>query len=100
MVPDVHFEEKITWKEHPNKADLIQAKVMKTHKIHCRKCDRDWGVGCIWQTGEYKFPVIKSSAFTFQIGGGMAHSLKKWSDAPFDCKPLSDWLSDNLMDFT
>ena len=95
LVPDVEFEKKITWKEHPRKDDLILGRVMKTHKIHCIKCDRDWGVGCIWRAGEYRYPVVKVSAFTFEIGGIM-RPLKKWGDAPFDCKPLSVWRTENL----
>lgn len=95
-VPGPEFRKKITWKPHPEKCDMIPGKVFKTHKIHCEKCDRDWGVGAVWLRIEHAFPIIKSKAFTFEIGDTM-RTIGRWSDVPFETKPLSDWLK-NLTD--
>ena len=97
IVPDPAFLEKITCRDHASPRDLIRDEVRTTHRIHCTKCDREWGVKCIWPTAGHTFPVIKCAAFIFQIEG-VASPVKKWSDAPFEMKKLDDWLSKNTLD--
>lgn len=91
VVPVQEFQKKIKLKEHHDTKDLIVDSVSKTHKIHCANCDLDWGVNCRWKSGD-SFPVIKCIAFTYEIAGN-CRTIKKWSQAPFKLKPLSNWLS-------
>ena len=91
-VPNPEFSEKISSRDHHDPKDLIAGSVSRTHKISCRKCGQDWGVKCVWKKGGYTFPVIKCEAFAFEIKGNR-RTIRKWSQAPFEMKPLSDWLS-------
>ena len=86
IVPDEEFKHKIVKKPHPSPKQLTQ-KMNKTHKIHCAKCDADWGNMCIWSKGGHEFPVLKCKSFIFEIRG-VTRSIKKWSDAPFKILPL------------
>jgi ERCC4-related helicase len=97
VIPEPAFGEKITCKDYQMQRDLIPNVVRGTHKIHCAKCDREWGVKCIWPTDGHTFPVIKCAAFIFHINGVQC-PVKKWSDAPFEMKDLSEWLSNNSLD--
>ena len=97
VVPKPEFENRIKYKDHPRPLDLIAEKVQKTHKIYCAKCEHDWGVGCVWPSEGHKFPVIKCSAFIFQIDNSV-RTLKKWKDVPFEMHPLSDWFNSTSFD--
>ena len=93
IVPVPEFQEKIELKEHHDPKDLIVDLVSKTHKIHCKNCDQDWGVKCLWKNGD-SFPVIKCVGFTYEIAG-VRRTIKKWSQAPFKMEPLSNWLHES-----
>ena len=97
VVPNPTFEEKITTRDHPNPRDLVAYGVQTTHKIYCTNCNQDWGVKCTWPTDGNVFPVIKCSAFIFEIEDTL-RTIKKWKDAPFEMKPLSEWLCINSLD--
>jgi ERCC4-related helicase len=100
VVPDPAFREKIIFKPHPKPRDLIvEPRVQKIKKLYCAECERDWGVGCIWPADGHTFPVIKCSAFTFQSENS-TRTFKKWKEAPFEIKQLSDWLGRNCLDDT
>ena len=90
IVPNRAFEEKITTRDHPKPRDQAIYHVHTKHKIYCVNCDQDWGVKCTWPSDGNVFPVIKCSAFTFEIEGTPC-TIKKWKDAPFEMKPLSEW---------
>ena len=64
---------------------------MKTHKIHCKNCDADWGVMVTWPLKGHEFPVLKCKSFTFEAKK-VARPVNKWSDAPFEVSDLSVWL--------
>lgn len=88
VVPGNDFKLKYIEKEYP----LKQFKtVFPSHKIHCKICDADWGMSCIWPTKGWHFPVLKCSGFLFLINGQFpAQTLKKWSAAPFNFNPMSN----------
>ena len=90
IVPGEHFKKRYITRPHPRRK-TISGKIPfeKTHKLHCAKCDRDWGIMCVWKASRgYELPVIKSSSFIFEIDG-RKQAIKKWSDAPFKILPLS-----------
>ena len=90
VVPGKQFRERYITKPHPRRRTISGIIPFDTtHKLHCAKCDQDWGILCIWKaTKGYELPVIKSVSFVFEING---HSqlIKKWSTAPFKVLPLS-----------
>ena len=88
LVPDKEFKaHKIVTKPHHSPMQMTKS-MNKTHKIHCAKCDADWGIMCIWPSEGYEFPVLKCKSFIFEIRGVM-RSIRKWSDVPLEVLPLS-----------
>ena len=90
VVPDPDFKKKVQVKVHEKPRDVIPDKVYKTSKIHCFKCDQDWGVMYVWPYEGHMFPVLKCAIFVFEING-QGYPLKKWSNAPFMLYPLSTY---------
>ena len=60
----------------------------KMGKLHCAKCDHDWGV-----VARYKnvhFPVLKASSFALENANGrIVDCYKKWKDVPFTVSALT-----------
>ncbi len=81
LVPLPEFREKFYTKRH-HKPGMLTDTIVKTHKIHCKNCDRDWGVRAVSSVNDDQFPVIKCDRFVFKVGGTL-HAVKKWCDVPF-----------------
>jgi len=82
-VPDEDFKSrKIVIKPHRSPKQMTQA-MNKTHKIYCANCNADWGIMCVWPMEGHEFPVLKCKSFIFEISG-VARSIRKWSDVPFE----------------
>ena len=97
VVPDADFKEyKVVKKPHHSPKQISQA-MNKTHKIHCATCGADWGIMCVWPIEGHEFPVLKCKSFIFEISG-VLHSIRKWSDMPFEVLPLSDRAHHSVID--
>ena len=99
VVPESKFKEKIRCSDHPSPhiRDLVSREVRNINKIYCVECGQSWGVMCTWVSIGRNFPVIKCSAFTFEIAG-VTRTIKKWKDAPFNMMHLSVFLTDLVDD--
>ena len=86
VVPGESFKEKYTQKK-------LSPQLLKTmsvnYRIHCINCDADWGVSCTWPAKGCHFPVLSCKSFLFVMNQHQPQTLKKWSGAPFEIKPLS-----------
>ena len=90
MVPDEKFHAMIVKRPH-RESRLMTEELVKTHKIHCKNCDADWGIMVNWPSKGREFPVLKCKKFLFEANK-IPRSVKKWSDAPFKVSDLSVWL--------
>ena len=95
IVPNEAFKHtKIVIKAH-SKPKTFLSGIQKNHKIYCRSCEADWGVLCTWPEQGKEFPTLKCKSFGFKIGG-YPHSVKKWSDAPFEIPKFRGFDIDQL----
>ncbi len=85
VVHEESFKPKYTTKKHKKPCFVIPT-VFKVHKVHCAKCDSDWGVECFWPRGNL-LPIVKCKSFIFEIDG-FPVPVRQWSKAPFKCEPL------------
>ena len=90
VVPSKDFHTKIVRRPHSDPQPMTE-ELVKTHKIHCKNCDADWGVMVTWPSKGHEFPVLKCKSFAFEARK-VPRSVKKWSDAPFEVSDLSVWL--------
>ena len=86
VVYNEDFKKKYVTKLH-EKPRLVTAKLFKARKIHCSKCDNDWGVECFSPKGHIH-PVLKCKGFVFDVDG-RPFPVKNWSSAPFKPAPLA-----------
>ena len=91
VVPDEDFRTKKIIKRPHKEPRPLTEEIVKTHKIHCVKCDADWGIMVTWPTRGHQFPVLKCKSFIFNARG-FPKPVSKWSDAPFQVSDLSVWL--------
>ena len=92
VVPNQEFQNKIICRPHHKPRTLEgMPDVKKNEKIYCHECEEDWGIKCTWPAKSYSFPILKCKSFTFEING-LPRTIKKWSDVPFQTRPLLDWL--------
>ena len=84
-VPDERFQnEKVVKRPHEKPCPLHRAPdFAKTHKIHCKNCNADWGIMVNWPKHGIEIPVIKCKSFIFEVKGH-PQSVTKWSEAPFE----------------
>ena len=71
-----------------NKPEQID-NVKMTEKVHCAKCDLDWGV-MVSVDGMTPLPCLKIKSFSLNISDGTKKSFKQWSKVPFEVPPLDD----------
>ena len=84
-VPNRNFrEEKLRIKPHP-RPHYNPKGFTKKDKIHCIRCDYDWGVVGIWMSSE--FPLLKCKSFNFEIDG-VPQSVSQWSKVTFPIPPI------------
>ena len=86
VVHEESFKEKYTTRAH-QKPRMLLPTIFKVHKVHCSKCESDWGVECFWPKG-HLHPILKCKSFIFEVAGNR-RPIKKWSSAPFKPEPLS-----------
>ena len=77
-------DEKLIKKPHP-RPYINPEGFSKKEKIHCAKCESDWGVVGISMSTEY--PMLKCKSFYFEIDGA-PRSIPQWSKAPFAIPPI------------
>lgn len=94
IVPDDSFKDKIITKPHRTPRQLTEQMAV-THKIHCTKCDSEWGIMATWPAKGKQFPVLKCKQFIFE-NNGQPRSIRKWSDAPFELSNLSVWFEHQI----
>ena len=87
LVPLSEFRQKFRMKRHHKPCEMTDT-LFKTHKIHCKDCDNDWGVQVVSSTNGERYPVIKCSNFIFKIGE-ITHLIKNWCNVPFVVEPLN-----------
>ena len=97
VVYNEDFKKKYVTKPHEKPCFLSTTMVVfKARKIHCSKCDNDWGVECFWLKG-HVHPIIKCKGFVFNVGG-RPFPVKKWSSAPFKPAPLASVMKSDFED--
>ena len=79
------FKELAHVKKHhrPNNYDGMN----KMGKLHCGKCDKDWGV--VVRYKNVFFPVLKLSDFVVEDANGRPDCYNKWKDVPFVVSELT-----------
>ncbi|XP_064396010.1 antiviral innate immune response receptor RIG-I-like [Halichondria panicea] len=96
VVPGEEIKDKLVKKPH-HKPGKLDENVIKTHKIHCKVCDADWGIMCIWPVEGFEFPVLKCKSFVFQHETtGSLFPVAQWSRAPFEPLPLDVWIAEHF----
>ena len=76
------FKDRVVYRPH-KKPSFMSDELFKTHKIHCAKCNHDWGVKSTYNGTEV--PLLKQGSFIIKWSGenGKMKPLRKWSDCPF-----------------
>ena len=97
LVPREDFRATKIVKRLHHTPGILSENVAKTHKVHCQKCDYDWGIMCFWHNENYEFPILKCKSFIFEVNGEIK-IVPKWSNAPFEMYPLTAWLALEMED--
>ncbi|ESN97093.1 hypothetical protein HELRODRAFT_114400 [Helobdella robusta] len=88
VVVDPDVKERITIKPHPRPLAITPV-YKKFGKVHCKKCDFDWGI-----MASYKgvpFPILKICSFIVRNKETREQAnVKKWKDVQFALAALTD----------
>ncbi|XP_071093365.1 antiviral innate immune response receptor RIG-I-like [Haliotis cracherodii] len=71
-----------------NKTPVEFDGLKKYCKIHCKKCDLDWGVGMVYK--DVKLVVLSMKGVMAYDRRGYQYHRKYWKDAPFDCSAMTE----------
>ena len=86
IVDDKDFEKRLSIRAH-RKPTTVPRGMSRIHKIHCSKCNQEWGVIGRWWKDSRELPVLKCCNFFFQIDGHLC-TFNKWSHVPFPVSVL------------
>ncbi|XP_023931940.1 probable ATP-dependent RNA helicase DHX58 isoform X2 [Lingula anatina] len=79
VVLDKEFMARVEVKPHPHGHKY--GNMEKTGKLHCKKCDSDWGIQCLYKG--VVLPVLKVVSFVLVDMNGEKKWEKKWKSVPF-----------------
>jgi len=85
VVVDVDFKDRAHVKKHHRPIEYDEMR--KMGKLHCGKCDKDWGV--VVRYRNVNFPVLKLSEFAVEDANGRRSWYKKWKEVPFEVNELT-----------
>lgn len=57
-------------------------------KVHCKKCEREWGVMIKWPHRGMHYPAIKCKFVLFLMPDGTKQAYKQWKGIPFIVKRM------------
>jgi len=59
-------------------------------KVHCKNCEKEWGVMIKWPYRGLYYPAIKCKYVLFLMSNGTKQAYKQWKGVPFIVKRFSD----------